>query len=189
MSKFSMGDVIGPRSRVISTEDSKVRFNFLVHPFGFPVRLGVVGSGKGKVIFQELSQFSSKGGGGLGPSVGDDFVVETKVKVYFVEKECCNAFGGDVFLHRAENHPLSKPMVDHNQKGIKAGEDREVGDKVTGDLLEGAGHGGADGGEWRDGRMGVGFVLLAGCTTLDIFTNIGGKAGPPEFSCDELPGF
>ena len=59
-----------------------------------------------------------------------------------MEKECGNAFRGDVFLCGAENHPLSKPMVDHDQKGIEAGGRGEVGDKVTGDLLEGAGCGG-----------------------------------------------
>ena len=37
--------------------------------------------------------------------------------------------------------------------------------------------------------MGVGFVLLAGCTTFVIFTDIGGKARPPEFSCNKLVGF
>ena len=57
----------------------------------------------------------------MGASVRDDLVVEAEVKVYFVEKECGNALGGDVFLRGAENHPLSKPMVDHDQKGIEAG--------------------------------------------------------------------
>ena len=189
MSELCVGDVIGPGSGVIPTEDLKVCFDFLVHPFGFPVRFGVVGGGKGKVIFQEFSQFSGKGGCELGSTVRDDFVVKAEAKVYFVEKECGDAFGGDVFLCGTENHPLSKPVVDHDQKGIEAGGDREVSDKVTGDLLEGAGCGGADGGEQQDGRMGVGFVLLAGCTTLNVFSDIRGEAGPPEFSCNELSGF
>ena len=51
MSKFCMGDVIGPRSGIISAEDPKVSFNFLVYLFGFSVRLGVVDGGEGKVIF------------------------------------------------------------------------------------------------------------------------------------------
>ena len=67
----------------------------------------------------------------MGASVGDDPVIETKVEVYFMEKECSYAFGGDVFLRGTENHPLSKPMVDHNQKEIKASGGGEVGDKVT----------------------------------------------------------
>ena len=67
----------------------------------------------------------------MGASVRDDLVVEAKAKVYFVEEECGNAFSSDVFLCGTENHPLSKPMVDHNQKGIKAGGRGGVGDKVT----------------------------------------------------------
>ena len=125
----------------------------------------------------------------MGSTVRDDFVVKAEAKVYFVEKECGDAFGSDVFLRGTDNHPLSKPVVDHDQKRIEAGGEGEVGDKVTGDLLEGAGCGGADGGERQDSRMGVGFVLLAGCTTFDVSMDIRGEAGPPEFSCDELPGF
>ena len=47
VSKFGMGDVIGPRSGVVSTEDLKVHFNFLVYSFGLSIRLRVVGSGEG----------------------------------------------------------------------------------------------------------------------------------------------
>ena len=47
VSEFGVGDVIGPRSGVVSTEDSKVRFDFLVYSFGFSIRLGVVGGRKG----------------------------------------------------------------------------------------------------------------------------------------------
>ena len=46
VSELSVGDVIGPRSGVIPTEDPKVCFDFLVYPFSFSVRLGVVGGGK-----------------------------------------------------------------------------------------------------------------------------------------------
>ena len=45
--KLSVGDVIGPRSRVVSTEDPKVCFDFLVYSFSFSVRLGMVGGRKG----------------------------------------------------------------------------------------------------------------------------------------------
>ena len=189
VSEFGVGDIIGPGSRIISTEDSKVCFDFLVYPFGFPVRLGVVGGGKGKVVFQEFSQFSSKGGCKLGSSVRDNFVVKAKAKVYFVEKECGNAFGSDIFLCGTENYPLSKSVVDHDQKGIEAGGDREVGDKVAGNLLERVGCRGADGGERRDGGMGIGFVLLAGSTSFNVFADVGGKARPPEFSSDKLACF
>ena len=125
----------------------------------------------------------------MGASVGDDLVVEAEAKVYFVKKECSNTSGGNVFLCGIENYPLSKPMVDHDQKGIEAGGDRKVSDEVTRELLEGAGCGRADGGEWWNGRMGIGLVLLASSTACDILVNVGGKAGPPEFGCNELAGF
>ena len=51
VSKFCMGDVISPGPGVISTEDLKVSFKFLVYSFGFSIRLRVVGGGEGKVIF------------------------------------------------------------------------------------------------------------------------------------------
>ena len=66
----------------------------------------------------------------MGALVRDDLVIEAEVKVYFVEKEHSNAFGSDVFLCGTENHPLSKPMVDHNQKGIEAARRGEVGDNM-----------------------------------------------------------
>ena len=80
-------------------------------------------------------------------------------------------------------------MVDHDQKGIKAGGRGEVGDKVRQDLLEGVGCRGANGGERGNCRMSIGFVLLAGCTTLNVFADVRGKAWPPEFGSDELAGF
>ena len=162
VSELSVGDIIGPRSGVVPTEDPKVCLNFLIYPFSFPVRLGVVGSGEGEVIFQEFPEFSSEGGSELGALVRDDFVIETEAEVYFVEKECGNAFGGDVFLCRAENHPLSKPMVDHDQKGIEVGRRGEVSDKVARDLLEGPGGRGVNGSERWNGGMGIWLVLLAG---------------------------
>ena len=106
-----------------------------------------------------------------------------------MEKECGNALGGDVLLCGTENHPLSKPMVDHNQKGIKTSGRREVGDKITRDLLERAGCGGANGGERQDGGVGISLVLLAGRTALNVLADVGGKAGPPELCSDELSRF
>ena len=46
VSKFSVGDVISPRSRIVSTEDLEVCFDFLVYSFGFSIRLRVIGSGE-----------------------------------------------------------------------------------------------------------------------------------------------
>ena len=44
--EFGVGDIIGPRSGVVPTEDPKVRFYFLVYSFSFSVRLGMVGGGE-----------------------------------------------------------------------------------------------------------------------------------------------
>ena len=48
---------MGPRSRVRATEDLKISFYFLVHAFGFPVSLRVIGSGESKFITEEFAQF------------------------------------------------------------------------------------------------------------------------------------
>ena len=55
-----------------------------------------------------------------------------------MEEQGCDPFSGDGFLGGAENYPLSKPMVNHNQERIKRQERRKIHDKVTGYLLEGA---------------------------------------------------
>ena len=55
MGKFGMRDFICPGTRVGPTEDPEVHFNLLVDTFCFTVRLGVVGSGEGEIIVEELS--------------------------------------------------------------------------------------------------------------------------------------
>ena len=81
----------------------------------------------------------------MGTLIRDDFVKKSKAKEDFVEKEGGDSLGSDGFLGRAKNHPLSKPMVDHDQERVKARGDGEIGDEVAGDLLEGARGGGVDG--------------------------------------------
>ena len=61
-------------------------------------------------------------------AIRDDFIVETKSFECFREEQGSNSRGVDGFLGRAENYPLSKPMVDHDQKGIKTIREQEVGD-------------------------------------------------------------
>ena len=58
-----------------------------------------------------------------------------------MKEEVGNSFHGDGFLSGAETHPLSKPMVDHNQKRVETSRGGKVGDEITGDLLERAGGG------------------------------------------------
>ena len=55
--------------------------------------------------------------------------------------------------------------------------------------MEGARHGGVNGGEQGNSGMCVCLVLLASCAAFNIFTDIGGEAGPPEFSHNKLTGF
>ena len=70
-----------------------------------------------------------------------------------MEKEGGYPLSGDCFLGRAENYPLSKAMVDHNQQRVKAGGSGEIGDQIARDLLEGAGHVGLDWGERGNGGV------------------------------------
>ena len=77
--------------------------------------------------------------------IRNDFVEKSEAKEDFVEKEGGDSFGGDRFLSRAKNYPLSKPMVYHDQERIKARRDREVRDKIARDLLERARGNGFDG--------------------------------------------
>ena len=101
-----------------------------------------------------------------------------------MEKEGCDPLGGDGFLGRAKNHPLSKPMVYHDHERIEACRGGKVGDKIAGDLLKRARGDGFDGRKGGHGGVCVSFVLLAEGTTLDIATDKRGKAGPPKFGGD-----
>ena len=105
----------------------------------------MIGSGERKVVVEESSEFSSEGRRELGTAIRDNFVKKSEVKENFVEKEGGDPFSSNGFLGRAKNYPLSKPMVHHDHERIEAGGDREVRDKIAGDLLEGARGNGFDG--------------------------------------------
>ena len=106
----------------------------------------MIGGGEEEVIVEEFSEFLGKGRCKLGATIGDDFIEKSEAKEDFVEKEGGDSFGGNGFLGRAKNYPLSKPMVYHNHERIEARGDREIRDKIAGDLLEGMGSNGFDGG-------------------------------------------
>ena len=110
----------------------------------------------------------------------------TAIRDDFVQEKGGNPFGGDGFLSRAENHPLSKSMVDHDQKRVKAHRDRKIHDQITQDLLERARGGRLYGGKWWYGGVHVSLVLLASGTTFDVLVDIGGQARPPELGHDKL---
>ena len=81
----------------------------------------------------------------MGATIRDDFIKKSKTEEDFVEKEGGDSLGGDRFFSRAKNHPLSKPMVYHDQERVKARGDREIGNEITGNLLEGVRGDGFDG--------------------------------------------
>ena len=101
-----------------------------------------------------------------------------------MEKEGGNSFGGDRFVGRAKNYPLSKPMVDHDQERVKARGDREISDEIAGDLLEGVRSDGFDGQQRGYCRVRVNLILLAKGTALHVSADEGGESGPPKFSGD-----
>ena len=113
--ELHIGDLISLGAWIGSAEDQKVCFNLLVDMFCFTVGLGMIGSGEGEIIIQEFSKLLGKGRGELWAMIRDDFVVEPKIKVYFVEEKGGYPFSSDGFLCKAENYPLCKAMVDHNQ--------------------------------------------------------------------------
>ena len=78
----------------------------------------------------------------------------------------------------------SKPMVDHNQQGVKTIGKGKVSDRVTGDLLEWMRAGGRNRQKRGFGGMRVDFVLLAGSASLHIAADIGSQTRPPEFHGD-----
>ena len=61
MSEFGVSYRIHPQSGVVSTEDPRVCFNFLVDLFSFPIRLGVIGFREGEIVVKKFSKFLGKG--------------------------------------------------------------------------------------------------------------------------------
>ena len=157
--------------------------------FCFAIGLGVVGGGQGEVIVQEFSKLLGEGRGELWTMIRDDLVVEPEVEVYFMKEKGDYPFGSDRFLSGAENYPLHKAMVDHDQQRIEAGGKGEVSDEVTRDLLEGARCMGFDRGERGNSGVHVGLILLAQGTAFNVLLHELCETWPPEFRGDELVGF
>ena len=98
-----------------------------------------------------------------------------------MEKEDSYPLGSDRLFSGAENYPLYKTMVNHNQQGIEAGGDGKIDDEVTRDLLKGAQGMGLDWGKQRDCGMCVRLVLLACGTAFDILPYVLCETQPPKF--------
>ena len=77
-------------------------------------------------------------------AIRDDFVEKSEAEEDFVEEKGSDPFGGDGFLGRAKNYPLSKSMVYHDHERVEAGRYGEIRDKFAGDLLKGTGGDGFD---------------------------------------------
>ena len=143
----------------------------MVHTLGFSVCLRMVSGGEGKVVSKDSSEFLCEGRGELRSAARYNLFIETEACVNFVEEKSGYPLGGGGFLSQAENYPLHKPVVDHDQQEIEALGRGKVGDQITGDLLERAGARGRDGNKGGGSGMGIGFRLLARTAALDIFAH------------------
>ena len=177
--KFRHGKKFGPFRRLIFGKDPKVCFKLLVDPFRFAISLGVISGGEGDVVIEKTSEFSCKGRGKLGSLVRDDSVMKAELGKDVLEEDFSDVCRGGGLVARAENYPLRKTMVYHDQNRIIAVGKGKVGDQIHGDLLERAGAFGRDRGQQGVGGVGVHFVGLASSAASDKFTDEGGHARPP----------
>ena len=51
----------------------------------------------------------------MGAMIRNNFVIKSETEEDFVKKKGSNSFGGNGFFGGAENHPLTKAVVDHDQ--------------------------------------------------------------------------
>ena len=91
-------------------------------------------------------------------------------------------------MTRDENHPLHKPMVDHNQNRVETRGRRQIRDHVARDLLERAGGGRGDGTKPRNSRVSVNLVGLASSAASHKLVNKGGKSRPPVVALNQVNG-
>ena len=124
----------------------------------------------------------------MGPSIRDDLVVQAEIGKDVLEKDLGYVRGGGGFVTGAENYPLRKSMVYHDQNGVVSPGDGEVGDQIHGYLLERAGAIGGDRSKGGVGQVGVHFVGLAGGASGNEFTNEGGHPWPPVVFLEEGDG-
>ena len=103
----------------------------------------MVGGAEGSGDSKEFVKFAGGDGRELGASIRDDSVWEAESFVHIVKKEGGSTKGINSLVTRDKNYPLRKAMVYHDHDRVKACGGREIGDKVDGDLFEGA-----EGGRW-----------------------------------------
>ena len=71
-------------------------------------------------------------------------------------------------------------MVYYDHNRVVAGGGRKIGDEVDRELFKGEGGRGGDGHKWRDGQMGVDFILLTKGTPIDKVFHEGRETRPPK---------
>jgi len=97
-----------------------------------------------------------------------------------LEKQGGNTGSVNSFATRDENHPLCKPMVNHNQNRVKTEGEWQIHDHVTQDLLEWVGGRGSDGAKPRDSWVCVDLVGLASSTASHKSLDKGGQISVVE---------
>ena len=106
-----------------------------------------------------------------------------------MKKEGCDSLGSSRFLSRAENYPLCKAVVDHDQERVKTGGRGKIRDEIARQLLKWMRGRGADGVKGRYRGVCVGLSLLAISTAFNVLSYELGEAGPPIVRCHKLAGF
>ena len=149
----------------------------------------MIGCGECEVVLEYSTQFFCEFRGELRPSIGDDLCVQTEAEEYFVEKEGGNSLSSDSFLRWAENYPLTKAVVHHDQERVKTHGGGKVGDEVTRDLTEGERGGGGNRSGGRSGGVRICLVLLTSGAASNEGANIGGEARPSKLGGDQLASF
>ena len=82
----------------------------------------MIGSGEGEVIVEELAELLGEGRGELWATIRDDFVVEPKAEVYFVEKRAATPSAVMVFFVGHRITPFIRPWLTMTSKESKPAE-------------------------------------------------------------------
>ena len=61
MSEFCHGKEIRPFFGFVGGEQPQISFQLLIYSFGFPIHLGVIGSGEGNIVLKKAGKFSGEG--------------------------------------------------------------------------------------------------------------------------------
>ena len=140
--EFHGGKELYPFSQVVGTKDAEICLKLLIGSLGLTISLRMIGSGEANIIFEKASEFLGKGGGELWAPVRDESVMQSKPFEDKVEKQLGDSCGINSLRARGKDYPLRKAMVNHNHNRIKPRREREVGDEVNRELLEGERNGG-----------------------------------------------